>query len=301
MSKQPVYEQPWPLDPSKSAYWYHTTRFPDGEVIEGSWDIPGFSQYIGGYDLKGKTVLDVGTASGYLAFNAELAGAEVTGLDAATTKEFRHFPYKETLSYQDIAASQAAWTESNLDPIKRSWWYCWHKYNSKAKCVYAPHQELYEWPAEMFDVVQAGAIIEHLSDPVYSVGAWARLAREAVLLPWTEAVPVDDLRMIPITPLDDHRMMYVWWHLSRGLWIKLFDNLGFDVHFAKAHASMQDENGVYVQNHRPSIIAIRRGTNAARTFDASTLTSPWPAAPAPDAAPTSVQRRKGLLGRLRDL
>jgi hypothetical protein len=150
-------------------------------------------------------------------------------------------------------------------------------------------------------VVQAGAIVEHLSDPVYSLGAWARLAREAVLLPWTEAVPVDDHRMIPITPLDDHRMFYVWWHLSRGLWIKLFDNLGFDVYFAKAYASMQDENGVYVQNHRPSIIAIRRGTNAARNFDASTLTSPWPAAPAPEPTPTPVQRRKGLLGRLRDL
>ena len=141
--------------------------------------------------------------------------------------------------------------------------------------------------------------------------AAVRGGHEAVLLeqgpiPNPRSASFDDHRMIPITPLDDHRMFYVWWHLSRGLWIKLFDNLGFDVYFAKAHASMRDDHGVNVQNHRPSIIAIRRGTSAARTFDASTLTSPWseppaPAAAAPEPTPTPVRRRKGLLGRLRDL
>ncbi len=38
-------------------------------------------------------------------------------------------------------------------------------------------------------------------------------------------------------------MFYVWWHLSRGLYIKLFDNLGFDVHFTVAHALHHDAEG----------------------------------------------------------
>ncbi len=50
-----------------------------------------------------------------------------------------------------------------------------HKFNSRAKCVYAPMPELYEWREQSFDVVMAGAIVEHLSDPVYAIGAWARL------------------------------------------------------------------------------------------------------------------------------
>lgn len=291
----PRYETPWELNPEERKYWYHTMHFPDGEVVEGSWTIDDFSQYIGGYDLKGKTVLDVGTASGYLAFNAEKAGAEVTALDAATTKEFRHFPYKETLSYQDIKKSQVEWTEGNLIPIKRSWWYGWHKLNSKAKCVYAPHQELYEWPEQMFDVVQAGAIIEHLSDPVYSIGAWARLAREAVLLPWTEVIQTDDHLMMPITPLNDPKMFYVWWHISRGLYVKLFDNLGFDVHFARAEARNNDDKSTTEKSQRPSIIAVRRGTVAAARF---TQNAESPSIEALSNSPQPPQKR-GLLSRLR--
>jgi 2-polyprenyl-3-methyl-5-hydroxy-6-metoxy-1,4-benzoquinol methylase len=79
----------------------------DGEVIQGSWTIPDFGNYIGGYNLRGKSVLDVGTASGYLAFSAELAGAYVTGLDAATAQEVRHVPFAQSASYQGIVTARA--------------------------------------------------------------------------------------------------------------------------------------------------------------------------------------------------
>ena len=254
----PHYEKPWRDSVNNRCYWYHTLSFPDGEIVKGSWTIDDFKQYIGGYDLQGKTVLDVGTASGYLAFNAERSGANVTGLDAASTLEFRHMPFASTLSYRDIRQSREIWNRENLIPIKNSWWYAWHKFNSQAKCVYAPIPELYEWPEQSFDVVMAGAIVEHLSDPVYAIGAWARLAREAVLIPFTDVLPTDTLEMRPITPLDDPAIFYVWWHLSRGLYAKLFDNLGFDVRFAMAEAVHNDDAKGATIAQRPSIIATRR-------------------------------------------
>ena len=253
----PKYESPWQDALDGRCYWYHTLKFPDGETVRGSWAIEDFSQYIGGYDLAGKTVLDVGTASGYLAFNAEKAGADVTGLDAASTQEFRHFPYAESLSYRDIKQSREVWTTENLIPIKNSWWYAWHKFGSKAKCVYAPIPELYEWDTQ-FDVVMAGAIVEHLSDPVYAIGAWTKVAREAVLIPFTDVVQTDDLSMHPIIPLDNPGVFYVWWHLSRGLYVKLFDNLGFDVRFVQAQAVHNDDVRGATLAKRPSIIATRR-------------------------------------------
>lgn len=266
MSKQPSFEKPWHDAVGKPSYWYHTMTFPNGETVRGSWTIPDFSQYIGGYDLNDKTVLDVGTASGFLAFNAEKMGAHVTGLDAASIDEFRHVPFSDSLSYRDIQQFKDVWTQQNLIPIKNSWWNAWHKYNSKAKCVYAPMPELYEWPEQMFDVVMAGAIVEHLSEPVYAIGAWARLAREAVLIPFTDVIPVDDMLMRPITPLDNSKVNYVWWHLSRGLYNKIFDNLGFDVHYTLAQAEHHDDvNGTQLAK-RPSIIAVRRGTEASLTF-----------------------------------
>src|SRR5216684_7251056 len=41
-----------------------------------------FDEYIGGIDLRGQTVLDVGTASGFLSFEAERRGATVFSFDA---------------------------------------------------------------------------------------------------------------------------------------------------------------------------------------------------------------------------
>lgn len=256
--RAPRYEAPRPVAPGERRYWYHTMRFPDGETVRGSWDIEDFGRYIGGYDLRGKSVLDVGTASGYLAFNAEAAGATVTGLDAASTHEFKHFPFAESLSYRDVVRSRAVWDSENLVPIKNSWWYGWHKFGSRARCVYAPMAELYEWEAQSFDVVMAGAIVEHLSDPVYAIGAWARLAREAVLIPFTDVALTDELAMFPITRLDNANLFYVWWHLSRGLYVRLFDNLGFDVRLVEARAVHNDDAAGPTVAIRPSIIAERR-------------------------------------------
>ncbi|SDM84998.1 O-methyltransferase [Methylobacterium phyllostachyos] len=295
----PRYEHPRPFDPQARCYWYHSQQFPDGERVRGSWTIDDFTAYIGGFALGGKSVLDVGTASGYLAFNAEKAGATVTALDAATTHEFRHFPFAESLSFQDVKAYRAVWESENLAPIKNSWWYAWNKFGSSARCVYAPMIELYEWPAQMFDVVMAGAIVEHLSDPVFAIGAWARLAKDAVLIPFTDVLPTHELMMRPITPLDDSRINYVWWHLSRGLYDKIFDNLGFDVHYTLARAEHHDAEGGSEMATRPSIIALRRGSDSARTFDTAALIDPVRPALAPTtsaAAPNT--RRRGLLRRL---
>ncbi|MCJ2141131.1 class I SAM-dependent methyltransferase [Methylobacterium sp. E-066] len=256
--RSPSYEKPWLSTEHDKRYWYHSMSFPDGEAVRGSWTIENFDQYIGGYDLNGKTVLDVGTASGFLAFNAERSGAVVTGFDAATTHEFRHFPFASSLSYKDIITSRDVWERENLIPIKNSWWYAWRKFNSQSKCVYAPMAELYEWPEKMFDVVMAGAIVEHLSDPVYAIGAWARLAKEAVLIPFTNVLPLDDLVIHPITNLDNPNIFYVWWHLSRGLYTKIFDNLGFDIAFTQAHALHNDDASGPQLATRPSIIATRR-------------------------------------------
>ena len=45
--------------------WYHASELPDGTVLPGVWDLRGHeSTYLGGVDLAGKRVLELGPATG---------------------------------------------------------------------------------------------------------------------------------------------------------------------------------------------------------------------------------------------
>ena len=66
--------------------WYHATELPDGTVLPGVWDLRGHeSAYLGGVDLAGKRVLELGPATGYLTFYMERMGAEVVALKQGST------------------------------------------------------------------------------------------------------------------------------------------------------------------------------------------------------------------------
>ena len=111
--------------------FYHSIDLP-GETITGIWDIRGaFSEYIGNVDLRGKSVLDVGTAGGFLAFEAEKAGAaSVLALDARTLMDQVRVPIQGT----DYCESKAGWASEravDLDRQKNAFWFAHHALRSK--------------------------------------------------------------------------------------------------------------------------------------------------------------------------
>ena len=70
-----LYVEPWPVRDPQDCHWYHTIDPPSGSVT-GEWDLRNrFDDYVGHVDLSGKRVLDIGTASGFLTWEAERRGA----------------------------------------------------------------------------------------------------------------------------------------------------------------------------------------------------------------------------------
>ena len=73
--------------------FYHSIDLPGIGSVKGEWDLRGkFDEYIGSIDVSGKTVLDVGTASGFLTFEAEKRGATVFSFDADGPERIQMVP-----------------------------------------------------------------------------------------------------------------------------------------------------------------------------------------------------------------
>lgn len=246
----------WPFPSKNECIFYHSIDLPGSEEIEGAWDIRGrFQEYIGNYSISGKTVLDVGTASGFLAFSAEQAGALVTAIDARDAREIRHIQFYDAPFHY----SRSAWLadyDNFLMQLKNSFWYSKHRLQSNVEVVYAPLDYLPYWD-RTWDVVLAGAIIEHLSDPVTAIGNIARLAEEAVIISFTPVEDTEEQIMRTANDWDSRQFCYTWWTLSRGLYKRVFDNLGFSTDFTSSTALVR-QAGQIISVERPTIVASRR-------------------------------------------
>ncbi len=249
-------ETPWPKPARAECHFYHAIDLPGGETIESvEWDLRGlFDQYVGDVSLAGKSVLDVGTASGFLAFSAERKGATVTAIDCRDAFDRDVVPFAGTGRYGD----PAEWHEANsldLVRLKNSFWYAWHALGSGVRVAYLPMRELARID-ERFDIVIAGAIIEHLSDPVSALGAMGRAAREKVILPFTPLARGWGMKMSPLNRWRMPQHDYVWCALTRGLYEAVFANLGFRVEFKPCRA-VCTIGGVRREWTRPTIVATR--------------------------------------------
>ena len=111
-------ELPWKVHRDEEKYFYHCFELSDGEVIQGDWDISNdFDGYIGNTELTGKSVLDVGTASGFLAFTAEERGAiDVVALDIPDLASENRVPFKDF----EYSLDKKAWANKYAPYLERA-------------------------------------------------------------------------------------------------------------------------------------------------------------------------------------
>jgi 2-polyprenyl-3-methyl-5-hydroxy-6-metoxy-1,4-benzoquinol methylase len=70
----------------EDCWFYHVMDLPGLGTVNhfGRWDLRGrFDEYTGFIPVAGRTLVDVGSASGFLTFEAEKRGAVVTSFDVA--------------------------------------------------------------------------------------------------------------------------------------------------------------------------------------------------------------------------
>jgi SAM-dependent methyltransferase len=196
-----------------------------GEV-SGSWDVrPTADAYLGGIDLEGKRCLDIGTASGYLAFEMERRGAsEVVAVDAdlanLDSRDFVPFARGKDL------ATRKSEREQLLRAMQRSFWLAHRALRSNVRVFYG---SVYELPDELgrFDVVMLGMILPHLRDPLLALENATRLCRGTLVV--TQQAPEIDDAYAYFLPRAGTDLDRVWWSMSDTCLERMLEIVGFEV------------------------------------------------------------------------
>ncbi len=206
-------------------YFYHSMEIPGYGAVRGEWDLrPAIDRYLGHTDFRGKRVLDVGAASGFLSFHMERAGAEVVSYDLSEDHAWDIVPFAGTVDARNDTIRRA-----HLRRINDGYWLAHRAFGSRAKVVYGT---VYDIPKDIgtVDVAVYGSILLHVRDPFLALENGARRARETIIVadiaplgPWGRFLK----RPAFLPSLKDPQNRDTWWSLPPRLVVEYLAILGF--------------------------------------------------------------------------
>jgi tRNA (mo5U34)-methyltransferase len=226
-------------------YWYHTIQLPGGFVTPGLYDLrESLSAFRFPDDMRGMRVVDVGTATGFFAFEFARRGARVTAVDLPSLYALDRFPGQNI--EHSIEKIGEMIVPKSLDQVRS---YV-RKYTAEQLYFYLLEgpfsfcRKLLDLPVERhlstvydlseatlggkFDLVFLGDILLHTLYPLQALAAVAPLCSGTLVLS----------QIMPEEPNESPSMLYVggdsagsdevsWWLPNKSCMVQLLKKLGF--------------------------------------------------------------------------
>jgi hypothetical protein len=160
--------------------FYHSIDLPGLGTQRGEWDLRGrFTDYIANVPIGGASLLDVGTASGFLTFEAERHGATVTSFDADSVARWRGLPIAG--ASDKLYGGGTASLDEYFRGIRNSYRLSHRLMQSKASVAYGDICELNP-NLGIFDVVLIGQVLVHIRDGISALEAAASVCRRTMII-----------------------------------------------------------------------------------------------------------------------
>jgi O-methyltransferase len=180
-----------------------------GGVVTGpaQWDLRAtVDRYLGGVDFRGKRVLEIGPASGFLSFHMERAGAEVVCIEPPIDAAWDFIPRGGVF---DAAGYRRGFTK-HMTRIRNGFWFAHAAYGSK---VQVWETGAYHLPSELgrFDIAIMAAILVHCASPVGIMAACASVADTLII---TDRVSSHKAPLAQLMPSADNGNNDTWWEFS---------------------------------------------------------------------------------------
>lgn len=176
MPNESIYATPKLITRLEECSFFHTMDVPGYGLVKGQWDLrSAVPEYLGKVDFKGKRVLDIGAASGFLTFYVERQEAEVVAFDLSERQSWDIVPFPGEYDEKVLKL------KSGIKRVNHSFWLCHRAYGSNAKVVYGT---VYAIPNDLgtVDISIFGCVLLHLRDPFLGLQNALRLTAEKVII-----------------------------------------------------------------------------------------------------------------------
>lgn len=242
MTNNAIYVKPKVVTDIEECHFYHTMEIPGYGVQKGTFDLrQGAREYLGDVDFKGKRVLEVGTASGFLCFYMESRGADVVAYDLSEEDIGDIVPHYKC-NYDQYVAER----KNTIRRFNNAFWLSHNAFDSKAKLV---HGTVYEIPREigLVDISTFGAVLLHLRDPFLALQNALRLTKETVIITGGHRdllyayfdklhLPNGLVRLLDLfsspqmkfVPSPQRPIFHTWWTLTPTILKRMIAILGFE-------------------------------------------------------------------------
>lgn len=201
--------------------FYHSQTLPVGEV-KGQWDLRASPDtYLGNINFGGRSVLEIGPASGFLSFHMEQAGATVSCMEPPMSHLWDAVPFE--------GFDGEAWrTEfsARVQRIRNSFWFCHALHHSKAQMFEA---DPYRIPAEIgeYDIGVLACVLLHTRSPFSLLESLARRVKQTMVVVenFNDTLGAEAIcRFMPHTGV---RQVDTWWQFSPQFFASALGLLGF--------------------------------------------------------------------------
>lgn len=230
-------------------YWYHTIDLGDGLVTPGLYD---YRETIGAFrfpaDLHGKRVLDVGSATGYFAFEFARRGATVVSVELPSLEQLDRFPGQDTENLLwKIERMIVPHEEERLQALRRRytseelWQYlldgpfrfCQQRLGLPIQRCFSSAYDLtpHNTYGGNFDLVFIGDVLVHTLYPLKALAAASALCRGTLVLAQLMPEPADGQTPAMVyvggdDPQEDH---VSWWEPNKPCFVQMLKKLGFRI------------------------------------------------------------------------
>jgi hypothetical protein len=232
-------------------FWYHTIDLGNGDlgnglITPGQYDYRatirdfGFPQ-----DLSGKSVLDIGSATGFFAFEFEKRGADVTSVELPSLYELDRFPGQDVETnirkIQRMMFPRRSGPLGEYQPefspeelyfflLEGPFRFCADRLKSRVKRVYSSIYNLTLSAlgrTEGFDLVFVGDVLLHTLRPFDALAAIAPLVKGCLTIA-QEMPEIDEFcGMIYRGGEDTEEDHVCWWIPTKLCFVQLLKKFGF--------------------------------------------------------------------------